>query len=69
MQNWILDTCLHHAWNILAFSCSCLDALMHPFLCGPKWQLDPSVDIIRWGLGSTTFRMAEDYIYVRHQVH
>ncbi|GJM93691.1 hypothetical protein PR202_ga10273 [Eleusine coracana subsp. coracana] len=45
----------------------CVDALRHPFLCGPKWRINPSVNIIRWGLGSTTVRMAEDYIYGPHQ--
>ncbi|VVB15820.1 unnamed protein product [Arabis nemorensis] len=42
---------------------SCLDALKHPFLCGPRWRVAPSMDIIRWGLGSTTVRISEEYIY------
>ncbi|WOL03169.1 putative plastid-lipid-associated protein 14, chloroplastic [Canna indica] len=46
---------------------SCLNALRHPFLCGPKWRTGLSMDLIRWGLGSTAVRMAEDYIYVEHQ--
>ncbi|OEL28407.1 putative plastid-lipid-associated protein 14, chloroplastic [Dichanthelium oligosanthes] len=62
-------------WNLLALllatkpekRISCLDALRHPFLCGPKWRINPSTNIIRWGLGSTAVHMAEDYIYGRHQ--
>ncbi|WVZ69428.1 hypothetical protein U9M48_018216 [Paspalum notatum var. saurae] len=62
-------------WNLLALllatkpekRISCVDALRHPFLCGPKWRINPSVNIIRWGLGSTAVRMAEDYIYGHHQ--
>ncbi|KAL0734596.1 hypothetical protein Bca4012_010806 [Brassica carinata] len=42
---------------------SCLDALKHPFLCGPRWRVAPSMDIIRWGLGSTAVRISEEYIY------
>ena len=49
--------------------CSCLDALRHPFLCGPRWRVVPSMDIIRWGLGSTAVRIAEEYIYGQPQVH
>ena len=47
---------------------SCLEALRHPFLCGPRWRLIPSVNIIRWGLGSTAVRITEEYIYGKHQV-
>lgn len=49
--------------------CSCLDALRHPFLCGPRWRVVPSMDIIRWGLGSTAVRIAEEYIYGQPQVY
>lgn len=71
----ILDRNWGAGWNLLSLllatkpadRINCLDALRHPFLCGPKWRVDPSADIVRWGLGSTTVRMAEDYIYVRHQ--
>uniref|UniRef100_A0A1J3HQV2 Putative plastid-lipid-associated protein 14, chloroplastic n=1 Tax=Noccaea caerulescens TaxID=107243 RepID=A0A1J3HQV2_NOCCA len=42
---------------------SCLDALKHPFLCGPRWRVAPSMDVIRWGLGSTAVRISEEYIY------
>lgn len=48
--------------------CSCLDALRHPFLCGPKWRVQPSMNIIRWGLGSTAVRITEEYIYGQPQV-
>lgn len=46
----------------------CLDALRHPFLCGPRWRVVPSIDIIRWGLGSTAVRITEEYIYGQTQV-
>ncbi|KAM7267507.1 hypothetical protein ACFE04_009673 [Oxalis oulophora] len=46
---------------------STLDALRHPFLCGPKWRVVPSVDIIRWGLGSTAVKITEEYIYRQPQ--
>lgn len=45
----------------------CLDALRHPFLCGPKWRVDPSMNIIRWSLGSTAVRITEEYIYGHQQ--
>lgn len=71
----MLDRQWGAGWNLLALllatepekRISCLDALRHPFLCGPKWRINPSVNIIRWGLGSTAVRMAEDYIYGHHQ--
>lgn len=71
----MLDRQRGAGWNLLALllatkpdkRISCLDALRHPFLCGPKWRINPSVNVIRWGLGSTAVRMAEDYIYGRHQ--
>ncbi|XP_045816039.1 probable plastid-lipid-associated protein 14, chloroplastic [Trifolium pratense] len=46
---------------------SCLDALRHPFLCGPRWRVVPSMDIIRWGLGCTAMRISEEYIYRQPQ--
>ncbi|THU62587.1 hypothetical protein C4D60_Mb01t06680 [Musa balbisiana] len=71
----IMDRNWGAGWNLLSRllalkpseRISCLDALRHPFLCGPKWRTGPSMDLIRWGLGSTAVRMAEDYIYVGHQ--
>ncbi|KAL5989343.1 putative plastid-lipid-associated protein 14, chloroplastic [Asimina triloba] len=71
----ILDRNWGAGWNLLSLllatkpseRISCLDALRHPFLCGPKWRVDPSMDIIKWGLGSTAVRIAEEYIYGRHQ--
>nr|XP_043615535.1 probable plastid-lipid-associated protein 14, chloroplastic isoform X2 [Erigeron canadensis] len=45
----------------------CLDALRHPFLCGPRWRVNPSMDIIRWSLGSTAVRITEEYIYGQQQ--
>lgn len=53
-----------YLWNF-----SCLEALRHPFLCGPRWRVDPSMDIIRWGLGSTAVRITEEYIYGWPQVY
>ncbi|KAK1326330.1 hypothetical protein QJS10_CPA01g02149 [Acorus calamus] len=71
----ILDRNWGAGWNLLSLllatnpseRISCLDALRHPFLCGPRWRVEPSMDIIRWGLGSTAVRIAEEYIYGRHQ--
>ncbi|KAI0515833.1 hypothetical protein KFK09_008501 [Dendrobium nobile] len=71
----MLDRNWGAGWNLLSLflatkpfaRISCLDALRHPFLCGPKWRIDPSMNLIRWGLGSTAVRMSEDYIYGRHQ--
>ncbi|KAF6140835.1 hypothetical protein GIB67_042248 [Kingdonia uniflora] len=71
----ILDRNWGAGWNLLSLllatkpheRLSCLEALRHPFLCGPRWRVDPSVDTIRWGLGSTAVRIAEEYIYGRHQ--
>ncbi|KAJ0042275.1 hypothetical protein Pint_17707 [Pistacia integerrima] len=53
--------------TIFFFFCSCLDALRHPFLCGPRWRVVPSMDMIRWGLGSTAVRITEEYIYHQPQ--
>ncbi|XP_058095941.1 probable plastid-lipid-associated protein 14, chloroplastic isoform X2 [Magnolia sinica] len=71
----ILDRNWGAGWNVLSRllatkpseRISCLDALRHPFLCGPRWRVDPSMDIIKWGLGSTAVRIAEEYIYGQHQ--
>lgn len=71
----ILDRNWGAGWNLLALMLatkpsdriSCLDALRHPFLCGPRWPVEPSIGIIRWGLGSTAVRIAEEYIYGPHQ--
>ncbi|KAH9315341.1 hypothetical protein KI387_023968, partial [Taxus chinensis] len=67
----ILDRDWGAGWNLLALMLaakpseriSCLNALRHPFLCGPKWRVEPSIYIIRWGVGSTAVRIAEEYIY------
>ncbi|XP_042485988.1 probable plastid-lipid-associated protein 14, chloroplastic isoform X2 [Macadamia integrifolia] len=71
----ILDRNWGAGWHLLSLllatkpseRLSCLDCLRHPFLCGPRWRVDASMDIIRWGLGSTAVRITEEYIYVRHQ--
>ncbi|KAK4741773.1 hypothetical protein SAY87_025361 [Trapa incisa] len=67
----ILDRNWGAGWNLLSLLLAgkpserirCLDALRHPFLCGPRWRVAPSIDIIRWGLGSTAIRITEEYIY------
>lgn len=71
----ILDRNWGAGWNLLSLllapkpshRISCVDALRHPFLCGPKWRVEPSMDIIRWGLGSTAVRITEEYIYRQPQ--
>ncbi|GMY07498.1 probable plastid-lipid-associated protein 14, chloroplastic [Fagus crenata] len=71
----ILDRNWGAGWNLLSLllatkpskGVSCLDALRHPFLCGPRWRVVPSMDIIRWGLGSTAVRITEEYIYGQPQ--
>lgn len=71
----ILDRNWGAGWNLLSLllatkpskRISCLDALRHPFLCGPRWRVDPSIDMIRWGLGSTAVRITEEYIYRQPQ--
>ncbi|XVE64379.1 hypothetical protein DITRI_Ditri07aG0096400 [Diplodiscus trichospermus] len=71
----ILDRNWGSGWNLLSLllavrrskRISCLDALRHPFLCGPRWRVVPSMDIIRWGLGSTAVRITEEYIYRQPQ--
>ncbi|GAY45498.1 hypothetical protein CUMW_089910 [Citrus unshiu] len=71
----ILDRNWGAGWNLLSLllatkpskRISCLDALRHPFLCGPRWRVDPSIDMIRWGLGSSAVRITEEYIYRQPQ--
>ncbi|XP_021764131.1 probable plastid-lipid-associated protein 14, chloroplastic [Chenopodium quinoa] len=71
----ILDRNWGAGWNLLALllapkpfdRISCLDALRHPFLCGPRWRVQPSMNVIRWGLGSTAVRITEEYIYRQPQ--
>ncbi|KAL7106932.1 hypothetical protein ACP275_06G022800 [Erythranthe tilingii] len=71
----ILDRNWGAGWNLLSLllatkssqKISCLDALRHPFLCGPRWRVDPTMDMIRWSLGSTAVRITEEYIYGRQQ--
>eukprot|EP00252_Welwitschia_mirabilis_P019298 TRINITY_DN4421_c0_g1_i5.p1 TRINITY_DN4421_c0_g1~~TRINITY_DN4421_c0_g1_i5.p1 ORF type:complete len:536 (+),score=51.27 TRINITY_DN4421_c0_g1_i5:294-1901(+) len=71
----ILDRNWGVGWNLLSLMLasdpsdriSCLDALRHPFLCGPRWPVEPSIDILRWGLGSTVVRIVEEYIYGSQQ--
>lgn len=71
----ILDRNWGAGWNLLSLllatkpskRISCLDALRHPFLCGPRWRVEPSIDMIRWGLGSTAVRITEEYIYRQPQ--
>ncbi|XP_010521393.1 PREDICTED: probable plastid-lipid-associated protein 14, chloroplastic [Tarenaya hassleriana] len=71
----ILDRYWGSGWHLLSLliaarpskRISCLDALKHPFLCGPRWRVAPSMDIIRWGLGSTAVRISEEYIYHKPQ--
>ncbi|KAF9601966.1 hypothetical protein IFM89_024429 [Coptis chinensis] len=73
--NKILDRNWGAGWNLLSLllatkshgRITCLDALRHPFLCGPRWRVAPSLDLIRWGLGSTAVRITEEYIYGRQQ--
>ncbi|XP_010049156.1 probable plastid-lipid-associated protein 14, chloroplastic isoform X1 [Eucalyptus grandis] len=71
----ILDRNWGAGWNLLSLllatkpsrRISCLEALRHPFLCGPRWRVMPSMNIIRWGLGSTAVRITEEYIYGQRQ--
>ncbi|GMH18354.1 hypothetical protein Nepgr_020195 [Nepenthes gracilis] len=71
----ILDRNWGAGWNLLSLllatkssnRVSCLEALRHPFLCGPRWRVEPSMNIIRWGIGSTAVRITEEYIYGHHQ--
>ncbi|XP_047325718.1 probable plastid-lipid-associated protein 14, chloroplastic [Impatiens glandulifera] len=71
----ILDRNWGAGWNLLSLLLAnkpserirCLDALRHPFLCGPRWRVYPSMDLIRWGLGSTAVRISEEYIYGHQQ--
>ncbi|CAA3026298.1 probable plastid-lipid-associated 14, chloroplastic isoform X1 [Olea europaea subsp. europaea] len=71
----ILDRNWGAGWNLLSLllatkpsqRISCLNALRHPFLCGPRWRVDPPMGMIRWSLGSTAVRITEEYIYGRQQ--
>lgn len=71
----ILDRNWGAGWHLLSLLLAakpldrirCLDALRHPFLCGPRWRVNPSMDMIRWSLGSTTVRITEEYIYGQQQ--
>lgn len=71
----ILDRNWGSGWNLLSMLLAikpskrirCLDALRHPFLCGPRWCIGTSVDVLRWSLGSTMVRIAEEYIYRKDQ--
>ncbi|KAL3521636.1 hypothetical protein ACH5RR_019785 [Cinchona calisaya] len=71
----ILDRNWGAGWNLLSLllatkpseRISCLKALRHPFLCGPRWRIDPSMDMVRWNLGSTAVRITEEYIYNQQQ--
>lgn len=71
----ILDRNWGAGWNLLTLllatkpsqRISCLNALRHPFLCGPRWRVDLSMDMIRWNLGSTAVRITEEYIYNQQQ--
>ncbi|KAL3838079.1 hypothetical protein ACJIZ3_022670 [Penstemon smallii] len=71
----ILDRNWGAGWHLLSLllatkssqRISCLDALRHPFLCGPRWRVDPTMDMIRWSLGSTAVRITEEYIYGMQQ--
>ncbi|KAI5561842.1 hypothetical protein BDE02_15G014000 [Populus trichocarpa] len=73
----ILDRNWGAGWNLLSLllatkpskRISCLDALRHPFLCGPRWRVAPSMDIIRWDLNSTAVQITEEYIYKQPQFH
>ncbi|CAM6117860.1 unnamed protein product [Calypogeia fissa] len=67
----VLDRDGGMGWNLLAEMLaikpadriSCKDALRHPFLCGPMWRVEPSMELTRWSIGSTTVRIVEEYIY------
>ncbi|KAH9556909.1 hypothetical protein CY35_07G057400 [Sphagnum magellanicum] len=67
----ILDRDGGAGWNLLACMLtnksaeriSCTDALRHPFLCGPKWRVESSLEMTRWSLGSFAVRIVEDFMY------
>eukprot|EP00850_Spirogloea_muscicola_P015275 SM000116S24196 [mRNA] locus=s116:29813:34415:+ [translate_table: standard] len=46
---------------------SCPNALRHPFLCGPRWKVEQSVQFMQWGLGSAAVRIVEEFVYLPHQ--
>jgi hypothetical protein len=72
----ILDRDGGAGWNLLACMLtnksaeriSCTDALRHPFLCGPKWRVESSLEMTRWSLGSFAVRIVEDFMYGTDQV-
>ncbi|KAL9374752.1 hypothetical protein Peur_031631 [Populus x canadensis] len=61
----MLDRNWGAGWNLLSLLLATKPSkrIRHPFLCGPRWRVAPSMDIIRWGLGSTAVRITEEYIY------
>lgn len=71
----ILDRNKGAGWNLLSLMLaskpserlSCTEALRHPFLCGPKWRVESSINMTRWSIGSAAVRIVEEYIYGAHQ--
>ncbi|RDY05841.1 putative plastid-lipid-associated protein 14, chloroplastic, partial [Mucuna pruriens] len=65
----ILDRNWGAGWHLLSLLLATKPSqrIRHPFLCGPRWRVLPSMDIIRWGLGSTALRISEEYIYRQAQ--
>ncbi|KAJ1376916.1 Protein kinase domain [Sesbania bispinosa] len=65
----ILDRNWGAGWHLLSLLLATKPSqrIRHPFLCGPRWRVVPSMDIIRWGLGSTAMRISEEYIYRQPQ--
>eukprot|EP00250_Pteridium_aquilinum_P011210 c19909_g1_i1 orf=316-2409(-) len=71
----ILDRNRGAGWNLLSLMLaskpsdriSCTEALRHPFLCGPKWRVESSINMTRWSIGSTAVRIVEEYIYGAQQ--
>eukprot|EP00249_Psilotum_nudum_P022380 c28493_g1_i3 orf=307-2301(-) len=67
----ILDRDAGSGWNLLSLMLatnpskrvSCTEALRHPFLCGPRWRVESTMDMTRWSIGSTAVRIVEEYIY------
>ncbi|KAJ7539690.1 hypothetical protein O6H91_11G105400 [Diphasiastrum complanatum] len=71
----ILDRDGGAGWNLLSAMLapkpseriSCTKALRHPFLCGPRWRVESSIETTRWGVGSAAIRIVEEYIYGTQQ--
>ncbi|KAK3006685.1 hypothetical protein RJ639_016953 [Escallonia herrerae] len=65
----ILDRNWGAGWNLLnlLLATNPLKRISTRFFAGPRWRIDPSMDIIRWNLGSTAVRIAEEYIYGQQQ--